>query len=78
MSIDQITIFSNNLIDRIISPVQINQSQISQIRDIELKIANGESVNLSEALGLMKIAQILRPHSDFSKSKVAQWKVELN
>ena len=57
---------------------KVDDLYINEIRDIAIKIANNQSLDLSNALSLMKIAQLLRPQGPFIKSKVEEWEAELN
>ena len=74
LSEDQIKKISSYLRDAItVRPILINQ-----IRDIALKIGENQSLDLSTALTLMKIAQELRPNGPFIKSTIEKWEAELN
>lgn len=57
---------------------RVDDLYTNQIRDIAIKIANKQSLDLSNALSLMKVAQLLRPQAPFIKSKVEEWEAELN
>ena len=60
-----------------IKEVKVDKLYINQIRDIALKIANNQSLDLSNALSLMKIAKEFRPNGSLIKSKVEEWEKEL-
>ena len=57
---------------------RVDDLYTNQIRDIAIKIASNQSLDLSNALSLMKIAQVLRQQAPFIKSKVEEWEAELN
>ncbi len=75
---EQIKIITSYLENNTNKEKSVDKLGIDQIRDIALKIASNQSLDLSNALSLMKIAQSLRPGGAFIKSKVKEWESELN
>ena len=73
LSLNQIKIISRYIQKATLDPIFVDQ-----IIKIALKIESNQSLDLSNALSLMKIAQVLKPEGPFIKSKIEAWESELN
>lgn len=70
LSIDQIKIIASYF-EKNRKP--LDDKYINQIRDLAVKIANNESVDLNDALRMMIIAKVLRPEGEFIKKSIRKW-----
>ena len=78
LSIDQIKIIASYFKENLNKEnSKSNDNHINTIRDIALKIANKESMDINEALILMKIAKEFRPNGSLINSCVEKWEKEL-